>query len=588
MHDKTLLHQGIQHLIEHIPWILFSSAIILLAMTILLNAYGGVYITENRVSVYVYNPYSGDTGYFLLASFTLLLVSWIMLDKLSREGLVAVAVYIATSAIALYVNPYILSIPIASLILVHLVHVYRGRGRARQAVKGFIASVMLFEAPALLYRLSVLAGLEPTILKPLVYYERVLWSTLWIAAPLSITLAFIDYARKSVSNKTLGNYTLRSTTAAKRLREELYIVAGLVLAFAIGYLGYLPTVNPVKAPLNVDWVYYYNWLEKLINAENPVATSLVVAGDRPFYVVFLYTLLLVLRIDPWVLSVYHNILLFEIYTLASYFMAREVLGRQVAKYAALLAPATPHIASFLYGGFQANLLTVSLVYVLIGLIAGRGKSRGRLVAAILLSSAVAGMHVWTWIQFSLLTLLYIAISITLHIVKRSNKLGIGDLRSTLSIPVVCLAAGAITYSILRLYPDNQRIAGFESSIGRLGATILAEALNPAKMHDNIQFYHVVYTGGSLNNPFYWILYVLGATTLNPGYALLAYTVAPALLALAMYSYNPVFAYRVELNTPTHLIVAWCISSLTRTERILVLLSLYSISLGKILSFIPTT
>jgi len=82
--------------------------------------------------------------------------------------------------------------------------------------------------------------------------------------------------------------------------------------------------------VNVDWVFYYNYLNSMIKGDFNVlvtqSSRILPLSDRPPYLLLLYVAWYVTRLDPRTIAVYHNIALLPLYTTSLYLLAKRWRG----------------------------------------------------------------------------------------------------------------------------------------------------------------------------------------------------------------------------------------------------------------------
>ena len=368
------------------------------------------------------------------------------------------------------------------------------------------------------------------------------------------------------------------------------MLVSIVLATVIGVVGYTPTVNPLGVPLNVDWIYYYNALQRMLSSQNPVAEAFKAwqysPGDRPLYMLMLYAIVKAFNVDVKALCMYHNIFLLQLYTLATYFMVKRIYGDEVAGIAALIAPTTPNIASFAYGGFQANLFTLSIIYIAIGLVA-EGKWISILLVALISLIAILS-HIYTWIHFASLFTAYLGLLTAMLIAKLilrksfDRKLATKIL-AALAFIIVGIALDVLVASRFGLLKKVNIYYLFQQALAGLRRV---STLSFGKVMSNLEFYSNIYTGGSLNNPLYWLLLVTSSAFTPLAIESAIFVYISMALAVAAIAIDPLYTYRMLINTPTALVVAPLLARLGKWERALLLLSLYSVAVTKMLTFVP--
>jgi len=568
------LRNRTRSLLEASPWVSLGFSIVFLYIATYGLLVGWVYTTSGRVTYYARFFHGYESALLLVATLLSLYSATASLGFSKLRLLVALA-YVALAVLTYLLRPQLLYIPYAAPVVL-ILGIHRSRA-LRSLIRGLAISVALVELPALAYRVGTLLGLQLSVLESAHLFSSYLNSSLWYisilvaVAVLLALLASLRLRRLPVSESGQG------------AGEEVYLALALLAALAVGLAGFSPAVNPRKVPIDVDWIHYYRWLSTMVESANPVAVAVELAGDRAAFLLVLYAVAKIFKVNLLNLCVHMEVVLLQLYTLASYYVAREYFGYGVARYAALLAPLTPHALSFIYGGFQADLFSLTITYLALGLSAKPSLRRLPLVLA--LSVLASLTHAWTWLQFAALVATYVAFSTVVSIVRR------GKPRSFLALApyVAYIASSTLAYLALRTHIHSKALDNFEKNVRLLWTTVATRTPDAASLWRNSAFYFNIYTGGTLTNYVYWPL-VLASSLATQAHALLyVVTSLPLAVALAMYAYtaqSSLLAYRVTVNIPTHLAVARLFERMPASARVALYLSLLSLALGRVLSIVP--
>jgi len=561
-------------LLEASPWVFLGLSIVFLYIATYGLLVSWVYTTSGRVTYYARFFHGYESALLLVATLLSLYSATASLGFSKLRLLIALA-YVALAVLTYLLRPQLLYIPYAAPVVL-ILGIHRSRA-LRSLMRGLAMSVALVELPALAYRVGALLGLQLSVLESAHLFSSYLNSSLWYisilvaVAVLLAPLASLRLRRLPISESGQG------------AGEEVYLALALLAALAVGLAGFSPAVNPRKVPIDVDWIHYYRWLSTMVESANPVAVAVELAGDRAAFLLVLYAVAKIFKVNLLNLCVHMEVVLLQLYTLASYYVAREYFGYGVARYAALLAPLTPHALSFIYGGFQADLFSLTITYLALGLSAKPSLRRLPLVLA--LSVLASLTHAWTWLQFAALVATYVAFSTVVSIVRR------GKPRSFLALApyVAYIASSTLAYLALRTHIHSKALDNFEKNVRLLWTTVATRTPDAASLWRNSAFYFNIYTGGTLTNYVYWPL-VLASSLATQAHALLyVVTSLPLAVALAMYAYttqSSLLAYRVTVNIPTHLAVARLFERMPASARVALYLSLLSLALGRVLSIVP--
>jgi len=545
----------------------------------------GIVVTVGRVSLIGFNVYL-FTGsvlldrvfFWMLMLFSSAALGSTLRSPLYRFLLLALTFlgFVTTSATS---NELLFALMGSASTVAVFVAVVRS-GLIRELAYSFLLVVAVLEAVKLLYlSMKLVAGFYPAFLAAPVYVNTVVWYYLWLLAPISLAVVAVCGASKAVLRLLNMETTIRSgivrlyakirSIISMRSAEDnpmpggstIYLLIGLALSVAMGLIPYAPTLNPGQRPVNVDWVYYYSWLKQMAGGDFSV---LLTRSDRPLYLLLLYTAWRISGVDLRALALYHNVALLPLYTFSLYLLAKRWLGERAAGYTALLAPFSPIFLSFIYGGFQANLFAVSLVYLSLYLLAGsrRGASLG---LAILFMAMF--IHEWTWTQYTFVLTGYAA----LRLIGRALNRWSLEWRDK-----------AIMYYL---------VAGYLADISKntvfnmfSAARVVEAAINANTMPyiDGLHFYTTIYTGGTLNNSLFYVMVLLGIGSLGLDIPSLA-TILSLIPALAPWSD---ITYRLILNTPITALAAEGMARQRPLMRVLLMVSLAGVALWRLYTIIP--
>lgn len=567
----------------------FGVSFIILLMDLLFISNIDLAVTIGRVSVIGKDVYTFtgnvriDLLYMWLFLFTSAILYFIQYKNslhLVASGISLLGLVLATTGVSLSIN-ILLAVLCFMMWFLYSIH--------RKLIDTIIIAVAyglgVVESIKILYLAAkVLTGVYPWFNHP-VYVNAVLWYALWPMVPISIVLIILISLSKILfeagvlpqeARDKLDEYLamiwrkfpgleriLTSSDREDKVFLSSWFFLGIGLSILVAVLPYIPSLNPDGTPVNTDWVYYDKWLNKMINGDFSI---LITRSDRPLYFLILYIFWLVARIDPRTIAVYHNIPLFGLYTFSVYLLTRRWMGRKAADIAAIITPFSPIMLSYLYAGFQANLLAISLVFIALSLV--QSNSREKLAIGLALLGIVMFIHEWTWTQYMFVLAIYIVLRIVMCI-RRRDTLDWSDK----AIIVFLITGFAIDFTKQLL------LEAFSS------ATVVAEvtSINVKRTYINsIYWFTTIYTGGTLDNPLFYVLALLGTDSLGlsiPGISVVA-SLAPILLP------NTVITYRLILNTPFIPLTAYGLSRLEPKLRLLLIISLIGIGLWRLYSIIP--
>ena len=448
--------------------------------------------------------------------------------------------------------------------------------------KSIVYGLGVFEFLKIIYLASkALTGIYPR-LSPSVYTNIVISYYLWFIIPVALCLIIFYGVARTLYDTGVLSYILKRIHSHvsmfwRKLIEpdepvnkpgsgtiiSKYLLIGLVLSLVVGILPYLPTLNPRGISVNTDWIYYYNWLKQMVDGD---FSPLYKHSDRPLYLLFLYSIWSLVKTDPRTLAIYHNIVLLPLYTFSTYLLALKWAGKKTADMVALITPFSPIFLSFVYGGFQANLMAISLVFTSIYLV--MSGSKRSFFAGLLLFLLTMFVHEWTWTQYMIVLTVYVF----LRILRTRLNLRRLDWRDK---ALLCF----IVFSYIVDFGKQCLFNMFSSAIVAEKAIAMA---SPMPYVDSIHWYVTIYTGGTLNNPLFYATAVLGLNLVGlsiPGLA----TILSLLPTVMPWK---VITYRLILNTPITILAAQGLCKTGEKTRLLLLVSLMGIGLWRLYSIIP--
>ena len=433
-------------------------------------------------------------------------------------------------------------------------------------LEGLTILLVTIEFLSLLFWITLIIGYTIRPLEVLAVLSTSIWGSIQWATPILLLLILYSWILNPLIQKyidLLRRYAPRVYYMIFRLRksidspisisfnEKILLFLGLILSIILYTIPYLPTINPRGVPVNVDWIYYYRWLNNM--DKEGFMWAFYERSDRFLYLWILYGLKQLLHIDNYVLAVYHNIALSLILTLSVWYFVKELYGSRIAGLAALLTPLSHQSLGFFYGGFQANHFTLSLMYVAMGLLVK--PSPTRIIMSTIILALTPFMHPWTWIHMVSAIVIYILYTWIKHRkVSSSHKIVIA------AIIVIALTRQLIGGWVLQplrvIEPSPQRIQGTLPLVKGL-------------LHG-----FSYYLWGVLNIPLLYIYVVLALYAFNKSMDLLRsiYVASSIILPIA----GTVPLIRLAINTPFEIDA---VNVMSRRKCLLVLLIVVLLSNG---------
>ena len=426
------------------------------------------YLTIHRITVLT--PMVIPSLIITASYITLILgVAIISLRMPIRFSLILITLSILTVIVGiLYGLPYAsIVVLLASILAVYLIIKELKLGSL--LLGNLVIVLIVIESLSLIFWFSSLLNTPIESLKAIAALSTSIWGSIQWASPILLLVILYSWILRPLLRKyleLLKDFTPRvysiiiklkdsvSTLNEIYLNEKIALTIGLVLSIILYILPYLPTVNPRGIPVNVDWIYYHRWLNYM--DREGFMWAYYERPDRFLYLWMLYAFKHLLRVDNYTLAVYHNIVLSMVLTFSVWYLARELYGARIASLSAILAPLSHQSLAFLYGGFQANFFTLSLMYVAMALLVK--PTMKRILLAIVLLAITPFMHPWTWIQVSTA----IAIYSIYKIVKEKRNISM-FVATILAIAAIAIArqmlGGWILQPLHVVEPTPQKLSG---------------------------------------------------------------------------------------------------------------------------------
>ncbi|NPA99584.1 MAG: hypothetical protein GXO43_09415 [Crenarchaeota archaeon] len=527
------------------------------------------WITIGRVTYLVLQTYSytGDPARDILIASTLILIGALLTGRKALPVITA-----AIAGITFSLTGYTLQAFIAGCLglTTYIAILIRNTGW-RPVVYGFLGLLGGLGAYKILYTATrIAAGYYPPVSTP-IWINLIINYYTWPLIPISIGITAI-LSGYILLSKTLGikpfpnklSPWLKTGIDNEEEKNGVYLLlVSLTLSLFLAIMSFIPSINPSMQPITTDYIYYYNWLEQAIR--EGIEQVMVARSDRPLYILLLYIMMRITGTGPSLVAGLQDIILFPLYTLATYMLARKTIGPWRAGYASLMAALSPILLSYAYGGFQADLFTLSLTFIALSMLLGNTKKQ--FVGGLILLGTTMFFHEWTWTQYTIIIAAYTVLTL---IKEWRSKQGISWRSKILLIYLaVTVPADLAKTLFLGLFSSAKVIAAMSHPGTEMG---FIEAHH---------FYTTMYTGGSLDNTLFYLLVIPGIPVMHP----LILVATSLSLATVFIPYNIMY-YRLLLNTPLPVMAGYTVSRIEKPLRILVFLEMLGLAMLRILSFIP--
>ena len=204
--------------------------------------------------------------------------------------------------------------------------------------------------------------------------------------------------------------------------SKILFIASIILVFITTLYPYSSKINPGQRPVGVDINRFYNdWLKDALK-NDPVKMAFNASrGSRPLYLLSTYLIAKIFNIDPLIFNeIYVPIILYLMLILSIYYLSYRMTGRHdFAALASFLTITGYQTTIGIYSAYYANLMALSLIYLMFGLLFNDGLKY--IVGACIISFTCNFIHPWT-LEQGLLALFSISIIDFLHMRKINKKL----------------------------------------------------------------------------------------------------------------------------------------------------------------------
>jgi hypothetical protein len=195
-------------------------------------------------------------------------------------------------------------------------------------------------------------------------------------------------------------------------RPRLLLAISLATSFLLALFPYRPDMNPTGSLVGIDSPLYVTWINQMLARPFPQALQYSFVegldGSRPLLLVLLY-MFASLGISPAQIMEYLPALLVPLLSLSTYIFVRYGHGSQsLAGLTALFTPFSFYLTVGLWGGYYANILALTFVFLFLTLLLTFSKSPSapKYCAMLALSIALFLTHPWTWVLIATTALVF--------------------------------------------------------------------------------------------------------------------------------------------------------------------------------------
>jgi hypothetical protein len=291
------------------------------------------------------------------------------------------------------------------------------------------------------------------------------------------------------------------SVSLSRKSKFLLLFLFIMLSIIITLIPQSPIVNTTNQQIGVDIDEYQRWITTLMNLSTPQevfeqAFVIQSSGDRPVTLIFLLSIVKILQINDFFSIEYMPAILGPLLILSVYFLTRELtLNDKVSLVSAFLTAISFQMLVGIYAGLLANWLALvigytSFVFLLKYL---KNKSFLYILVYFVLVVLLLFVHVYTWVIFTIVTYIFLIISLKMNLyIRRKVTL----LIFTLSFSVIL--------EIARTTLTGLSSSGIQDAIYIVNSGLDLDEFS--QRWNNLIFTTQIYVGGIFSN---FIVFALG-------------------------------------------------------------------------------
>jgi hypothetical protein len=246
--------------------------------------------------------------------------------------------------------------------------------------------------------------------------------------PLKIFInAFTERILK-IKHNSNNTATVSFTSIVRRRNKILYLMLFILLSAILVLIPHQPTINKDDQKIGVDTTYYVNWLGNLTKADSAhefLRQAFIVQsnGDRPLALIFLFTIVKIINVNPFHTIEHLPIVLGPALIVVVYFLTRELTSDDVTSlWAAFITALSFHMLVGIYAGFYANWLGLIIGY-LSSIFLFKFLRESKKINYILYSALMVILvltHVYTWSILVIVFTVFLLVMLMARYYRRRN------------------------------------------------------------------------------------------------------------------------------------------------------------------------
>ncbi len=406
---------------------------------------------------------------------------------------------------------------------------------------------------------------ESFFVKILLYFWLFFKPLLLIIMPIALvfsTIKILVFLEKKASRE-------KKVESQSNLILLFVGVAIAIIFYAIPYTAYF---NPSGKLATTDIIFYTRYLGEMRASGNPIEKAFSIGnGDRPFYLLLLYVLMRIFGLNEASISTISGWVWSGLLVVSVWYMVREQFGSKIAYLTALLTGFSQQALAFIFGGFQANHFTLSLLYIAIGLLSL--PTTKRVAFGSLLLFIAPFFHVWSWLHIGVILIVWRALLFLRNKDKTALMAFLLPLTAfTISLFIEWFVLGSIGKVVNVVAPatKNAVVFGVQDKI-----TGLWDALN-------------IYLWGSLGIPTFLLIIPLAQyLILKNELDIIEVMLIVSLVLAFVFSPNITLVTRLLLNIPLQVYMGVILSKTNTTNKNLLGLALLAFSFYYAVNAVPS-
>jgi hypothetical protein len=284
-------------------------------------------------------------------------------------------------------------------------------------------------------------------------FSPVLMLLLILCFPIKVLMKEFIVGILKIKNNKIDS--LLSNDSIKSRTKIIYLSLFMLLSVTMVLIPHQPTINKDNQQyVGTDTGHYVNWVNNLMqskDAQEFVRQAFIIQqhGDRPLALIFLFTIVKILNVDPSYTIEHAPVILGPVLVLVIYFLTRELTSNndKISLLASFLTAVSFQTLIGIYAGFYANWFALIIGYSSFVFLFRFLRASNRLNFAIYSALIIILLfsHVYTWSIFMMVIVIFLAAMLKLSYYSKKSIILL--LLVVLSSVVIDVARMTITGSV---------------------------------------------------------------------------------------------------------------------------------------------